>query len=371
MRRFAFAGGRGDAHRAAARTLFALAAALALAPLGARADEPTRTEERRSSTLAAAFAPIAARASVATVAVLSVEGDELGYGVAVEDGRTILTSRSILERVAGRAVAIRTASGDAGTATILGRNEAYDVAALGVATRLPRLEAATLGRSGSLAVGQWVVSVGASGSAALAVGVVSALGRRVEPRPGEAQAVDLFGLFSENGGPRRAYARVIQHDGPIDGDKHGAPLFDAEGRLVGVNVANVYRGSSYAAPIDDVMGFLGDLKAGRPGPALPRPGYLGVAVGVIADPAIVKSRAIAGTGVEIREVQPGLPAAKAGLRPGDVVLGVGGEKVRSLERFGLLVRAATPGETLVVRILRGGKDELEVPVVVGERPEGE
>src|SRR5207302_410049 len=140
--------------------------------------------------------------------------------------------------------------GAARPATVLGRNEAYDVALLKVASG-PALPALPIASSRKLAIGQFVVTVGTDAARPLAVGVVSALDRRVEPRA-EAKAVDLFGLFAENAGPKRAYARVIQHDSPIDGDKHGAPLVDADGRLVGVNVANVYRGSAYAAPIDDV-----------------------------------------------------------------------------------------------------------------------
>jgi serine protease Do len=196
--------------------------------------------------------------------------------------------------------------------------------------------------------------------------VVSALSRRVEPRSKENQALDLFGLFSDNTGPRRAYARVIQHDSPIDGDKHGAPLCDADGRLVGINVANVYRGSAYAAPIDEIAAFLDDLKQGKAGPPLPRPGFIGVTVGAIRDRDLARELKVIGPGAEIHAVTPGLPADRAGLRSGDVVVRIDGERVGSLERFGQLVRSAAPGQTLRVRVLREGK-EVEVGVVATEQ----
>jgi len=355
---------------AARAALLALAVAFSFTPLAARADDPVKTEERRASSLAAAFAPVARAASASVVAVRLPSGEELGFGVALEDGRTILTSRSILERAGVGPVVVATSKGESAAATIAGRNEAYDVAVLTLAVKPASLLPIAVGASRGLAIGQWVVTVGTAAEKPLAVGVVSALARRVEARPEEAQAFEIFGLFNENGGPKRSYARVIQHDAPIDGDKHGAPLVDASGNLVGVNVANAYRGSSYAAPIDDVLPFLADLKAGRPGPAMPRPGFLGVAVGAIADAALAKARGIVGVGVEIKEIQPGQAAEKAGLRAGDVVLSVAGLPVRSLERFGLVVRDLAPGATVVVRVLRGGRDEVDVKVVVGARPEG-
>lgn len=336
----------------------------------ALAADPVKTDDRRTATLAAAFAETAAKVAPSVVNVLSPEGDELGFGVAIEDGTYVLTSRSILERTGAAGwVELKGPRGTVGSASILGRNEAYDVALLKLQARGARLEPAALGRSGALAIGQWVVTMGALGDRPLAVGVVSALGRRVEPRDGP-QALDLFGLFTESAGPTRAYARVIQHDSPIDTDAHGAPLVDADGRLVGINVARAYRGSSFAAPIDEVRAFLDDLKAGRAGPAMPRPGFLGLTIGSIHDREVAKRVGVAGAGVEIREVAAGLAAEKAGLRKGDVVLAVGGSAVRSHEAFGKAVREALPGSTLSIRILRDG-EELEINAVVGERPAGE
>jgi serine protease Do len=348
---------------------FALAAALALAPAAARAGEPIKTEERRTTALAGAFADVAAKVAPSVVEVWTAAGDQLGTGVAIEDGSYVLTSRSILGRATDNHVELRRAGQPPRYASILGRNEGYDVALLRLQTRGASLPALALGKSGALAVGQWVISVGTSPGRPLGVGVVSALGRRVEPRA-EADAIDIFGVLSESPGPARAYARVIHHDAPVDADQLGAPLVDADGGLVGINVAKAYRGSGYAAPIDEVAAFLDDLKAGRDGPAAPKPGFIGVALGAISDREVAKALGIPGPGVQIHEVPAGRPAAKAGLRKGDVVLAVEGEKVASAERFGQIIRGTLPGATVVIRVRRGAED-VDVPVVVGERASGD
>ena len=70
-------------------------------------------------------------------------------------------------------------------------------------------------------------------------------------------------------------------------------------------------------------------------------------------------------------MSPGFPAEKAGLKAGDVLLKIDGEKIASAERFGQLVRGTLPGTSLRVRILRGGTEEIEVTVQVAERPASE
>ncbi|HVY62554.1 MAG TPA: trypsin-like peptidase domain-containing protein [Planctomycetota bacterium] len=335
----------------------------------ARADEPAKTEERRTTTLAGAFADVAQKVAPSVVEVRTLSGDDLGFGVAIDDGTYVLTSRDVAEAAPNGQVQLHRGGGATewtAPASVAGSNEAYDVALLKVEARGAKLEPLPLGSSSKLAIGQWVVTVGTGGDRPVGVGVVSALRRRVEPHA-TAPAVDLFGLFSENGGPKRAYARVIQHDSPVDGEKAGTPLVDADGKLVGINLANPYRGSCYAAPIDDVAPFLDDLKAGKAGPPEPKPGYMGVVLGSASDPEVPKKLGIVGPGIEIHGVTKGFPAEKAGVKKGDIVLAVDGEKVRSTNRFGTIIAGHLAGEKVTVRVLREGK-ELDLPVVLTERP---
>jgi len=247
---------------------------------------------------------------------------------------------------------------------VLGRNEAFDVALLRTRGTL-RLPPLAFGSSRALAPGDFVVSVGTAPEP-IAVGVVSVLGRRVEAQP-ESQAIDFFGrLFTDGTGPRRAYAEVIQHDSPIEPHELGAPLVEKNGRLVGINVATVYRGSAFAAPIDRIASFLEDLKAGNPGPALPKPGFIGVQLGPISPANRAGLPFVDGPGAEIAVVLPGRSADRAGIRAGDVVLAIDGTPIDSMEGLVRLVRQTEPGRTLIFRLFRSGKT-LEIPVVVGER----
>jgi serine protease Do len=344
----------------------ALLAALALAP-AARADgpPPVKTDARRNAALLEAFGDLARKVAPSVATIATPAGDEVGLGTAIGDGTLILTSKTILEG-APEVLVVRSASGGSAQAVVLARNDAYDVALVKLRGGLD-LAPLPLGSSRGLAAGDWVVTCGPA-PRPLAVGVVSALERRVEPRPEARGALDLFGIMNENSGPTRAYARVIQHDSPLDASRAGgAPLVDKEGRLVGINVATAYRGSAYAAPIDDVKTFLEDMKAGRPGPEMPRPGYLGVALAPPRDAAAARARGARGPGVEIRQVLPGEAAAKAGLRAGDIVLAIDGEAAGSPERLSQLVRSKDPGATVRVRVLREGT-EVDVPVTLGARP---
>ncbi len=328
----------------------------------------------RNDTLTGGFADIAAKAAPSVVEIGSPDGgDGVGYGVAVEDGTFVLTGRTVIDALeaaggAGRGVVgVRRGGrgGPSGLATVVAVNEAYDVALLELRPG-GRLKLAPLpyGKSSGLEVGQWVVTAG-TGGRPLAVGVVSALDRRVEAREA-VPALDLFGLFGdENRGPLRPYARGIQHDSPIDAEKHGAPLVDAEGRLVGVNVANVYRGSSYAAPLDDILAFLPDLKAGRPGPAAPREGFLGIALAPLDAPRLAELGLP--HGVEITSVSPGLAADVAGLKAGDVIVSIGGVPAETLDVVRQAIRNTLPGKEIDVTIARGG-ERLTLRATVGSKP---
>lgn len=340
---------------------------LLLAP-AARADDPARPEKtsaRRNQALVDAFTGVAKKVLPSVAAIASQGGDELGYGIAIGDGTLILTSRSILEG-AQEIVTVRSARGGAVQAVILARNEAYDVALVRLKGPLD-LAPIALGSSRGLAIGEFVVTVGAA-PRPLAVGVVSALERRVEQRAEARAAVDLFGIMNENNGPTRAYARVIQHDSPLDASREGGtPLVDKDGRLVGINVASAYRGSSYAAPIDDVKEFLADMEAGKSGPGMPAPGFLGVGLSDIASAETAKAHGLHGPGAEINTVFPGSAAAKAGMKKGDAILEIDGERIHARDRVAQVIRAKTPGTSVRLRILSGG-EEREVQVTIGERP---
>jgi len=346
----------------------ALALGAAVAAPRALADEPGG----RNGALAAAFRDAAASVTPSVVAVYSAGGgDALGYAVAVEDGGVLLTSTTVAEAVKGEVATVRGADGFEASASVRGRAEAYGVVLLEIRGGGKR-PALAYGDVAKLEVGQFLVSVGADRrEPVLAVGIVSAKDRRVEAREG-APTIDIFGLFDDSEGPKRSFARVIQHDSPIAPEHHGSPVVDAGGKLIGVNVASVYRGTVYAAPIDELRSIVADLRAGKDGPSAPKPAYLGVAVGPVPDERRKElGLAADAPGVSVGQIVAGAAADKAGLRTGDVIVKVSGREIRSADELGETIRSHAPGAKVEIVVRRGAGEEAEEITVVaalGERP---
>src|SRR6185312_2911335 len=197
---------------------------------------------------------------------------------------------------------------------------------------------AALGDSAGLVVGQLVVAVGnplgLAGS--VTAGVISALGRSLPARDGAAT---------------RLIEDVIQTDAALNPGNSGGALADATGRVVGINTAVAGIGLGLAVPINDttqrIIGAL--MRDGRV-----RRAYLGL----VTTPAPVPNSLHARTGVRralrVVEVAPGSPAARAGLRAGDLLLSAGGSPTvdaRSLQR---LLFAAAIGRPLQLTVSRNG-----------------
>jgi S1-C subfamily serine protease len=197
---------------------------------------------------------------------------------------------------------------------------------------------AELGDATSLVVGQLVVAVGnplgLAGS--VTAGVISALGRSLPARDGAAT---------------RLIEDVIQTDAALNPGNSGGALADAAGRVVGINTAVAGIGLGLAVPINDttqrIIGAL--MRDGRV-----RRAYLGL----VTTPAPVPNSLFTRTGVRralrVVEVAAGSPAARAGLRAGDLLLSAGGSPTvdaRSLQR---LLFATAIGRPLQLTVLRNG-----------------
>jgi S1-C subfamily serine protease len=199
-------------------------------------------------------------------------------------------------------------------------------------------EPATLGDADELVVGQLVVAVGSplglSGS--VTAGVVSALGRSLPVRQGQAA---------------RVIEDVIQTDAALNPGNSGGALADSHGHVVGVNTAVAGFGLGLAVPINTTTRRIIDtlLVEGRV-----RRAYLGV-VGVPAPlPDDVAARTGQRAGLRVIEVVHGGPADRAGLRKGDLILTVAREQVRDAQGIQRQLFAEVIGTDLAVTVLRNG-----------------
>jgi serine protease Do len=220
---------------------------------------------------------------------------------------------------------------------VVGRDPLSDLAILRSEGR--DLIPAELGDAERLRVGQLVVAIGnphgLGGS--VTAGVVSALGRSLPARSRRA------GRIIDN---------VIQTDAALNPGNSGGALADSRGRVVGINTAVAGVGLGLAVPINEttqrvIAGLMSDGRVRR--------AYVGIAGG--PRPVPPQARALTGsdTCVEVVEVVEGSPAARAGIRPEDLILSVNGARIERVEDLQRLLVAELIGTPVDVRVLRAGR----------------
>jgi serine protease Do len=271
----------------------------------------------------------------------------VGSGVIIESRGIVLTNNHVVEGATG--VRIRTADETEYDAEVIGADPDTDIAVLRLRDVRGPLPAAALGSSDSLRVGDPVVAIGNPFGLDLTVtqGIISAKARVIGAGP---------------------YDDFLQTDAAINPGNSGGPLFDLGGRVVGINTAIVATGQGigFAVPIDLVKSLLPQLtEKGR----VVR-GFLGVGIQELT-PELQKALGLkASQGALVASVDPEGPAAGAGLRPGDVIVGLDGKPVEGPGQLSRDVALLPPGRAVRLRVLRDGR-EREVEVTLGERPSRE
>jgi len=342
--------------------LIALALGASLAFPCATAQAQDKDIPSRHQVLREAFRDVAAKTK-GNVVKLKSGGNHLGYGVVIGDGY-LLTCSSVVKEGAVSVLG----AGFSGSARVVNHDHRNGIALLKGEGSLPG--GASFGSSKALFVGQYVISVGL-GDEPLAVGCVSAKDRRVTSRGKRGPSNFLAELFGQGGkqGPERDYMNIIQHDSKLPKKNYGSPVFNADGQLVGINVEKAYRGSSYFVGIDQIRGVLKALKAGKPRTqkkAAAKRGFLGVSVRAIENKAQLKKLGVA-FAFEITEIYKGSGAATAGVLVGDVLTGLGGDKVGSFEELAARLGRAKVGEQIILTVVRKGKS-MDFKCQLGERP---
>jgi serine protease Do len=263
-----------------------------------------------------------------------------GSGFIVEPTGIIVTSAHVVGNATR--VIVTTQDGTEYAARVVGTDELTDLALLRITPRGP-LAAVSLGVSANLRVGQWVLAAGnpfgLGGS--VTSGIVSALGRDIRVGP---------------------FDDFIQTDAPINPGNSGGPLFNMAGEVIGINTA-IYSPSGASAGI----GFAVPSDLARPvveallrGGRVDR-GWLGVSV------ADAEEQGRGRRGAVIMGVERGSPAARAGLRQGDLVTALNGQPVATSRALVRGVAGLPPGETVRLTLQRGGRSQ-EVAVQIGRRP---
>ena len=328
-------------------------------------------------------AQIFARRAAGVVTILSYFGSAgaggQGSGFVVSPTGNVLTSAHVVTTAGqgasrterARTIYVQFSDGDRVPAHIVGYDLFDDVAVIRVNPKLHRLRPVPLGNSARVVVGAPVAAIGSPfGNAdSLSVGVVSAIRRSI---PSLTTRYDLID--------------AIQTDAPINHGNSGGPLFDAHGRVIGINAQiksstgnSGFEGVGFAVPIDSARRSLGQiLQTGRV-----RYAYLGIETEDLT-PSIARHFGYAASrGALIDAVLPGSGAAAAGLKPGtrteafrglgvhvggDAIVAIDGTPVGSSEDVVRIVATRLyPGEVARFTLV-DGKARRVVKVTLGERP---
>ncbi len=303
------------------------------------------------------------RVAPAVVNIQNIQAPRRGNGRLGMNGQIETGSGFIIDAEKGYIVTNNHVVADAGqiivrfgprvekTAEIVGNDPKTDLAVLRVPG--PLGVAAEWGDSDKVDIGDWVLAIGSPMNLERSVtaGIISAVGRR---------QLDIVG---EN-----SYEDFIQTDAALNPGNSGGPLVDLNGRVVGVNTAIISQsggdqGLGLAISARLARRVVEELiKHGR----VVR-GYLGVRLRDL-DPKTAQQLNIPGSaGSIIEEVEPGSPAEKAGLKPGDIVLKVGDHDVADTTELRLQIAEAPAGAALPLEIYRDGKPQ-RLSVQIGELP---
>ena len=270
----------------------------------------------------------------------------LGSGFIISGDGYILTNNHVVDHA--DKVTVRLQDRRTLTAKVIGTDPTYDIALLKVDAG-GSLPVVTLGDSRSLKPGQWVLAIGSPFGFDYTVtqGIVSAVGRNLGQRD-------------------QPYTSFIQTDVPINRGNSGGPLFDLQGRVVGINsqiYSNTgdYLGVSFSIPIDVAMNAVQQLKT----KGYVSRGLLGVTVQPVSDDIVKAFKLDNGVGAAVVDVDPDSGAGKAGIQAGDIILAYNNHDLQQAADLPPLVGMTKPGSKVPVEILRNGKKQT-LEVTIGE-----
>jgi serine protease Do len=266
----------------------------------------------------------------------------LGSGFIIDPTGYIVTNNHVIED--SDEITVTLNDGSELPAMLVGRDTKTDLALLKVKPKHP-LKATHFGDSDTARIGDWVIAIGdpfGIGSTVTA-GIVSARNRNI------------------NSGP---YDDFIQTDAPINRGNSGGPLFDMDGNVIGIN-SQIYTpsggsvGIGFAIPANLAKDVISQLR--RFGEA--RRGWIGVRIQAVT-PEIAQGMGLSSTaGALVAEVTSASPAAKGGVRTGDVVVSFDGKQVTDDRALPRIVAETPIGITVNVEVLRKGrKTNLRITV---------
>jgi serine protease Do len=229
-------------------------------------------------------------------------------------------------------------------AKVLGSDVSTDVAVLKIdGAKLPVL---TIGDSNKIRPGEWVLAIGS---------------------PFNLENTVTAGIISAKSRDTGEYLPLIQSDVAVNPGNSGGPLLNMRGEVIGINsqiatLSGGYNGISFAVPVDEAMRVADQLKkSGK----VSR-GRIGISLNEVSR-EVAETLGLKGSrGAEVAVVEPDGPAAKAGLKAGDIIVKFGGSEIVKSNDLPRVVGNTTPGTKTTVTVFRSGA-MVDLPITVVER----
>lgn len=293
--------------------------------------------------------------SVVSISVSSGQGTAAGSGVILDTKGNIVTNNHVVS-AAGSGGQIKVSMGDKTyTASVVGTDSSSDLAVIRLTNPPSGLKPISFADSDKLSVGAPVMAIGnplgLSGS--VTTGIISALNRPVSTSSDESQT---SGSSSDV-----VVTNAIQTSAPINPGNSGGALVNADGQLIGINssIASLSSGSSssqsgsigigFAIPANQVENITSQLiSTGKAKHAF---------LGLTTEDATATVDGVELSGAGVHSIQSGAPAAKAGVKEGDVIIKMDNTTVTSGEGLVGLVRSKKVGQKVTLTLVRDGSEQ--------------
>jgi serine protease Do len=270
-----------------------------------------------------------------------------GSGVIISKSGLVVTNEHVIHKATS--IMVTLTNNQQFQAKVVGSDQLSDIAVLQIEHPPKNLPVAILGDSSHLQIGEWVVAIGNpyGFQNTVTVGVLSALGRKIA-------------------GENHEYEDLLQTDAAINPGNSGGPLADLSGAVIGINTAIIpyAQGIGFAIPINTVKRVATELiETGHM-----RWPFLGVSMSYLTPQIAKYLRCPVENGVVVVKVIPGSPAAKIGLKQGDVIVALDGKKVSNPDDLSEAVRQHHVGDKVQVEFYRDGK-LFSKNATLAERPQ--
>jgi len=266
----------------------------------------------------------------------------LGSGFIISTDGYIFTNNHVVEKA--DKILVKISDGKEYEAKVIGTDANTDIALIKIKPD-SSLPVAEIGDSERVRVGEWVIAIGNPFGldATVTAGIVSAKGRVIGAGP---------------------YDNFIQTDASINPGNSGGPLYNMEGKVIGINTAIVAQGQGigFAIPINMAKSILADLKT----KGKVTRGWLGISVQDISEDIAKNLNHKNKSGALVSDVFKGDPADKAGIKTGDIITEINGKTIKDTHSLLLTIASLHVGQKLTIKALRDGK-EMIFNVTIAER----